>query len=106
LHGTMDEHSVDVLIAPTCGPAWPIAPKDNFCGGLCSALAAVAGGPLITLPAGNWQGRLPLGVTLMGRRFSEEILLEVASVLEARLPKPCSPHFVPTIGERVEGAGP
>eukprot|EP01043_Picozoa_sp_COSAG02_P059326 COSAG02_NODE_7542_length_2968_cov_4.422098_1_plen_656_part_00 len=105
LHGTMDDNNVDVLICPTCGPAWPIVPKDNFCGGLCSALAAVAGGPLITLPAGDWQG-LPLGVTLMGRRFSEKVILEVASVIEQRLPEAGKPHFVASIGEQVEGTAP
>ena len=103
LHGTMDHHRVDCLLAPTCGPAWPIAPKDDFCGGLCSALAAVAGGPLITLPSGTWRG-LPLGVTLMGRRFSERVLLEVAAVVEARLPVATAPRFVPSIGAEVEGA--
>ena len=29
LHGTMDAYGVEVLLAPTGGPAWPIEPKDG-----------------------------------------------------------------------------
>ena len=43
-------------------------------------------------------------MTLMGRRFSERVLLEVAAVVEARLPVATAPRFVASIGDEVEGA--
>lgn len=103
LHDTMDQHDVVVLVAPTAGPAWPIEPKDSFTGGLVSSLPAVAGTPLITLPSGTWRG-LPLGVSLIGRAYSEGVLLQAASALEPRLPKLSPPRLIATVGVEVEGS--
>ena len=100
-HGTMDAYGVDLLVCPTGGPAWPIEPKDDFTGGMCTSLAAVAGAPLITLPAGEWKG-LPLGVALLGRRFSEPMLIAAAHALEQRLPPAITPRYIPTVGSEVE----
>ena len=107
LHGTMDKHDVAVLLAPTGGPAWPIEPRDDFSGGLCSALAAVAGAPLITVPTGTtWRGHLPLGATLVGRRFSDGLLLDLASEVERLLPAAPTPQLRETVGSGVEGGDP
>ena len=53
LDAVLDEYGLDALIAPTGGPAWPLDPRagDTFLGG-SSRCAAVAGYPLVTLPAG------------------------------------------------------
>jgi amidase len=105
LHGTMDEHDVAVLLTPTGGPAWPIEPRDDFSGGLCSALAAVAGSPLITVPTGTtWRGSLPLGATLVGRRFSDGLLLGLANEIERLLPAAPTPQLLGTVGYGVEGS--
>ena len=107
LHGTMDEHDVAVLLTPTGGPAWPIEPRDDFSGGLCSALAAVAGSPLTTVPTGTtWRGRLPLGATLVGRRFSDGLLLDLAGEVERLLPAAPTPQLRETVGSGVEGGDP
>ena len=53
LDAVLDEYGLDALVAPTGGPAWPLDPRagDTFLGG-SSRCAAVAGYPLVTLPAG------------------------------------------------------
>ena len=100
---TMELNECEVLLAPSGGPAWPIEPKDDFTGGLASSLAAVAGAPIITLPCGMWRGMLPLGVALIGRRWSDETVLTVAAALEQALPAAPEPQFVRSIGGEVEG---
>lgn len=100
---TLELNNCDVLLAPSGGPAWPIEPKDDFTGGLASSLAAVAGAPIITLPCGAWRGVLPLGVSLIGRRWSDETVLSVAAALEKALPDAPRPQYLPSIGGEVEG---
>jgi Asp-tRNA(Asn)/Glu-tRNA(Gln) amidotransferase A subunit family amidase len=39
----------------------------------------------VTLPAGNGHKGLPLGIQLVGPRFRDEALLDVAAWVEARL---------------------
>ena len=79
---TMDEHGLDALFAPTGGPAFKIdrLTGDHFTGG-SSSLAAVAGYPAITVPAGFALG-LPVGVTFFGRAYSEPVLLRLAYAFE------------------------
>jgi amidase len=78
----MDEHGLDALFAPTGGPAFKIdrLTGDHFTGG-SSSLAAVAGYPAITVPAGYALG-LPVGVTFFGRAYSEPVLLRLAYAFE------------------------
>ena len=50
----MDEYNLDALVAPTGSPSWPIdlINGDHFMGA-SSSPAAMAGYPLVTVPAGN-----------------------------------------------------
>lgn len=93
----MDEHGLDALIAPTGSPASPIdlVNGDHFLGG-SSSFAAVAGYPLVSVPAGYAYG-LPVGVTFMGRAYSEPTLIRLAYAFEqiARVRRP--PRYVPTL---------
>lgn len=93
LDAVLDEHDLDALIAPTGGPAWmtDLVNGDNFLGGT-SSYAAMAGYPLITVPNGSVFG-LPLGVTFMGRAWSEPTLIRLASGFEARTQARISPKF-------------
>ena len=54
----LDEHGLDALIAPTGGPAWPLDPEEagDAVHGGSSRFAAIAGYPLVTVPAG-FRGR-------------------------------------------------
>lgn len=73
---------LDTLIAISNGPAWMIdhANGDNFQIG-SSSFAAISGYPSITVPAGFVAG-LPVGLTFIGRPFSEKELIEIAYAFE------------------------
>jgi amidase len=78
----MDELQLDALIAPTTTPAWPVdlVNGDQFRGSSAKS-AALAGYPLVSVPAGNTQG-LPVGITFMGRAWSEPTLIKLAYAFE------------------------
>ena len=82
IDAALDEHQLDVLIAISNGPAWMIdhANGDNFQIG-SSSYAAVSGYPSITVPAG-FVSNLPIGLTFIGRPFSERQLIEIAYAFE------------------------
>jgi amidase len=69
-------------VAPTGGPAWvtDLVNGDHFVLG-SSTPAAVAGYPAVTVPAGQVFG-LPVGITFMGRPWSEATLLRLAHAYE------------------------
>jgi amidase len=74
----------DVLLAPS---ALGEAPKGLQSTGdaRCNALWTLAWTPCVTLPAGTGKNGLPHGIQLVGRRFSDEALLDAAAWVEARL---------------------
>jgi amidase len=78
----MDELSLDALIAPTTTPAWPVdlVNGDQFRGSSAKS-AALVGYPLVSVPAGFAQG-LPVGITFMGRAWSEPTLIKFAYAYE------------------------
>lgn len=82
IDAVMDAYRLDALIAPTGAPAWANDPKlgDRYVGG-SSRPAAVAGYPLVTVPAGFVDG-LPVGITFMGRAWSEPTLIRLAYAFE------------------------
>jgi amidase len=96
IDAVMDRHRLDALVAPTGNPAWPIdlVNGDHFLGG-SSTPAAVAGYPHVTVPAGQVHG-LPVGLSFIGRAWSEPTLIKLAFAYEqaTRLRRP--PAFAPT----------
>jgi amidase len=84
LDAAMDRDKLDALVAPTEGPAWlidhahgdPRMPRPAT-----STLPAVAGYPHITVPMGSEDG-LPLGLSFIGRAWSEPVLLKIAYAFE------------------------
>jgi amidase len=82
LLATLDANKLDAVIAPSMAPSWPTDPVlgDHFLGAGYS-VAAVAGTPSITVPMGESHG-LPLGITFMGRAYSEGDLIALAFAFE------------------------
>jgi amidase len=70
------------VIAPSMSPAWPtdLVLGDHFVGS-GYGMAAVAGTPSVTIPIGETHG-LPLGLTFMGRAYSEGDLIGFGYALE------------------------
>lgn len=84
IDAALAEHRLDALVAPTGGPAWPIDYESgDLYLGSSSSPAAMAGYPLISIPAGFVDG-LPVGLTFMGSAFSEPTLLRLAYAFELR----------------------
>lgn len=82
IDGTLAEHDLDALIAPTNGPAWMIDHVNGDSFGLgSSSLAAISGYPNVTVPAGFVSG-LPIGLSFMGTAWNEKQLIEIAYAFE------------------------
>ncbi len=107
-HGQVDgidavlrEHELDALVTPSYAPAVPIdLVNDEHHWGSCTQPAAMAGYPLVTVPAGMAKG-LPVAVSFWGTGRSEAGLIEIARGYEAArdsasgpLPEPTFPQFV------------
>jgi amidase len=82
LLAALDKDRLDAVIAPSMSPAWKTDPVlgDHFVGA-GYGVAAVAGTPSLTVPMGAIEG-LPVGVTWMGRAFSEADLIGFAYAFE------------------------
>ncbi len=96
IDAVMDKYNLDALVSPTDSPAWmtDLVAGDHFLGG-SSSLAAVAGYPHITVPAGFVFG-LPVGISFYGRAWSEPVLLKIAYGYEQASGKRRPPEFLPT----------
>jgi amidase len=92
----MDEQRLDALVAPTGSPAWPIdlVNGDHFLGA-SSTPGAVSGYPHVSLPVGHSFG-LPVGLTFLGKPWSEGKLLGLAYALEQTVQARRAPRFLPT----------
>jgi amidase len=82
LVATLDRNRLDAIIAGSMSPAWPTdhVLGDHFVGA-GYGMAAVAGTPSLTVPIGDSYG-LPLGLTFMGRAYTEGELIGFGFALE------------------------
>jgi len=96
IDATMKKNKLDALVAPTDSPAWltDLIDSDHFLGG-SSTIAAVAGYPSITVPAGFVFG-LPVGISFFGRAWSEPTLLKFAYAFEQATHSRKTPKFLST----------
>ena len=97
LDAVMIKMSLDALVAPTDGPAWPTdyVLGDHFTGG-SSTPAAVAGYPHVTVPAGYVFG-LPVGISFFGSPRTEVKLIKYAFAFEQATKARHAPGFAPTV---------
>jgi amidase len=88
---------LDAIVAPTGSPAWVIdqVNGDHYILGT-STLAAVAGYPNITVPAGFIAG-LPVGISIFGPAWSEQRLIGIAHAFERATRARRRPQLRPTI---------
>jgi amidase len=96
IDGVMDKEKLDAVVAPSGGVAW----TTDLIGGDCgvfesSSLAAVAGYPNITVPAGYIQG-LPAGISFFGKAFTEGKLIKIAYAFEQATKMRRVPQFLPS----------
>ena len=97
IDAVMTKFRLDAIIAPTGSPAWPtdLINGDHFLGA-SSTPAAVAGYPSITVPAGFVRG-LPVGMSFIGRAWSEANLIRLAYAYEQATRHRRPPTFVQTV---------
>jgi amidase len=95
IDAVMQAQRLDAIVAPTGHPAWPIdlVNGDHFMGSFTTP-AAVAGYPHITVPAGQVFG-LPVGISFIGRPYSEGTLIKLAYAYEQVSRQRRAPGFLP-----------
>jgi amidase len=96
LDAVLQRYRLDAVVAPTGAPPWPIdlLNHDHFTGG-SSTPAAVAGYPSITVPMG-FVNELPVGLSFIGRAWSEPVLLGLAYAYEQATRHRRAPKYLPT----------
>ncbi|AKQ66435.1 N-carbamoylputrescine amidase [Myxococcus hansupus] len=96
LDAVMKKHRLDALVAPTEAPPGlvDLINGDHWLGS-SSTPAAVAGYPSITVPAGYVRG-LPVGLSFIGRAWSEPVLLKLAYAYEQASKHRRPPTFAAT----------
>jgi amidase len=99
IDAVMNKYKLDALVAPTGGPTW-LSDLVNGDSGTATApgpstVAAVAGYPHITVPAGFFRG-LPVGISFVGRPWGEPTLIRIAYAYEQATKHRKPPTFAPT----------
>ena len=104
IDAVLGRERLDALVAPTGSPAWKtdLVNGDLFLGGSSSA-SAMAGYPIVTVPAGSVYG-LPVGVSFMGAAYSEPTLIRLAYAFEQASRAREVPAFLPGTVEPAAGA--
>jgi amidase len=94
IDAVMNRFNLDALVAPSNSVPWKIdvLDGDHDLGG-SSTPTSLAGYPAINVPAGFSFG-LPIGITFMGRAFSEPVLIRIASGFEAATKARKPPRFI------------
>ncbi|MBC7798575.1 MAG: amidase [Pyrinomonadaceae bacterium] len=94
IDAVVNQNKLDAIVAPSGGTAWATDLINGDCGVYeSSSLAAVAGYPNITVPAGFVQN-LPVGISFFGKAFTEATLIKIAYAFEQATKARKSPQFL------------
>jgi len=111
IDAALEAQHLDALLAPSPGPAFMTDPVlgDHFVSGDpalggASQPAAVAGYPSIAVPAG-WAHGLPVGIVLLGAKWSEPTLISITYGFEQHSHAWQPPRFLDTVGGTTEAKG-
>jgi amidase len=82
----MDAAGLDAIIYPSWSnpPAHIDKPLEEYKGENSHVLAPDTGLPAVTVPMGYWQNKLPAGLQILGRPYSEGLLIELAYSYEQK----------------------
>lgn len=93
IDAAVKRHRVAAIVALTSQPAWIVDPVNgDITRGGCTSLAAVAGYPHLTVPAG-FAGKLPVGISFFGPAFSDARLLGIGHAFEQATRHRRAPSF-------------
>ncbi|KQS31137.1 amidase [Dyadobacter sp. Leaf189] len=100
LNREFEKSKLDACCGPATGASWCIDPVNgDFWTGYGSyGPAAIAGFPSITVPMGN-VSELPVGISFLGRAFSEPELIGIAYAYEQASRNRIAPKFIESIGK-------
>jgi amidase len=95
IDATLAEHGLDAIVAPTGPPATKLdlVNGDHVLGGSAGP-AAIAGYPIVTVPAGSGFG-LPVNLSFIGGAFTEPVLIRLAYAFEQATGARIAPAFAP-----------
>jgi amidase len=98
IDAALQKHALDALVAPSGGPAWLVDYVNGDCskGPDTTSLAAVAGYPHITVPAGQVFG-LPVGLSFIGGAYTEPVLLRLAYAFEQAAQAHQAPRYLSSV---------
>ncbi|MEQ1762359.1 MAG: amidase [Pyrinomonadaceae bacterium] len=94
----VDKNKLDAIVGPSNAPTWMIDTVSGDCGSgyvSISSMAAVAGYPNITVPAG-FAKELPIGISFFGKAFTEHKLIKLAYSFEQATKARRKPKFLKT----------